>query len=248
VLPWSATPSDVYGEGAEKVSLAVPEGAGKVEVSSEATFARRIYVGSAEGGVVTVPAPHQGELFWRVVGGATVAHARFLREPHPPSAPRNVVSDERESTTVFFQGAPPELTLTFADADGASHPVRVFRAGALDRPVFTRDVTVASCTIPAGTLAEGRYVWTAGSGYRKLQIVYENTQSSVLIHRARRAARGIEVEGTAPLGARLSVNGRSAPLDERGRFSLRVSSAPSRLLVFRLRAPTGQTSFWLRRL
>jgi hypothetical protein len=52
--------------------------------------------------------------------------------------------------------------------------------------------------------------------------------------------------GVAPLGSRLFVNGRPAPLDAKGRFHMKVEAAPA--LVFRLVGRGGAESFWLRRL
>ena len=51
----------------------------------------------------------------------------------------------------------------------------------------------------------------------------------------------------APLGARLFVNGTPAPLDDKGRFALKVGDAP-RVLVFRLLGGDGTESYWIRHL
>ena len=261
VLPWSSLLT-VYGDALEKVSLSLPPGPrdGAVEVARDRAFEHKIFSGAVTGPFVTVPSPRQGDLYWRVAGAAAPAHARFLPEPRDSSpSPHNVVSDSRDSTTIYTQGAPPEITLTFAAAASSRYQVRVYRDGALDRPIFTRAVTTSRCSIPAGALPDGRYVWSAqplgaaGDGrFRKLEIVYDKPQSSGLAIRFPRPGdaprgRALDVGGLAPVGARLFVNGRAAVVDGQGHFSLRLA-APPRLLVFRLLARSGGESYWIRRL
>jgi hypothetical protein len=54
------------------------------------------------------------------------------------------------------------------------------------------------------------------------------------------------VAGAAPIGSKLYVNGRPAPLDDKGRFELRVQRSPA--LVFRLLEHDGSQSYWVRSL
>lgn len=262
----------VYGSGLDEVSLALPAGrrAARVEVARDAGFSRTVYTGPAEG-FVTVRAPAKGALYWRVAGQpGAVAEAHFGPDPGGLAATArrradHLVTEGRESTTVYFQGAPPALTLAFtadpADPAAARHRVRIYRAGALGRPVFDRVVSGERVEVEAGVLGEGRYVWSAlplddrgrpqgGGRFNKLELVYDNALSGLAIAAPRPdqmtvPARPLEVIGVAPLGARLHVNGRPTPLDDKGRFALRLPSPP-RLLVFRLERKGGGESYWIR--
>ena len=61
----------------------------------------------------------------------------------------------------------------------------------------------------------------------RLELAYDNARSTLAITRLTEA----EVQGVAPLGAQLSVNGSTVSLDAKGRFAAKVSG---RVLVFRL--------------
>jgi hypothetical protein len=263
----------VFGEPLDGVSLALPRRHARVEVARDREFKQAVYAGPAPAGFVTVPAPARGDLYWRLAGsGAPAGHARFLPESARSvlelDSPRNVVSESKESTTIYFQGSPPELTFSFEPGAGAHrYLVRVHRSRELNRPVFQRVVNEPRATVRAGTLEEGRYVWTAlpldargrevgGGRLNKLELVYDNALSALAITRPRPGeplrpnARAVEVEGVAPLGARLYVNDRPAPVDAKGRFAMRVGPAP-RQLVFRLVTRSGRDtheSYWIRRL
>jgi ferric-dicitrate binding protein FerR (iron transport regulator) len=263
----------VFGEPLDAVSLALPRRNARVEVARDREFKQAVYAGPARAGFVTVPAPARGDLYWRLAGSdAPAGHARFLPESRRAllelDSPHNEVSESKESTTIYFQSAPPELTFSFEPAAGAQrYLMRVYRAAELERPVFQRVVSEPRASLRAGTLGEGRYLWTAlpldaggrevgGGRLNKLELVYDNALRALAITRPRPGeplpanARAVDVEGVAPLGARLYVNDRPAPLDGKGRFAMRIGPAPAQL-VFRLVTRTGRDthqSYWVRRL
>jgi uncharacterized protein (DUF2141 family) len=238
-----------------------------VEVARDPRFRQAIWRGDVREGFVTVPAPERGDLYWRKVGGDTRAgHARFWPDERPAmgaaGSPHNVVSAERESTTVYFQGAPPALSLTFAAVPGAArYRVRVYRAADLERPIIDQTVSDGRCEISAGALSEGAYVWHAlpldgqgrasgGGRMNKLALAYDNAIDSLALTQLSadpdpKAGSNVEVAGVAPLGARLFVNGKPADLDDKGRFAMHVAGAP-RLLVFRVLARDGAESYWVK--
>jgi hypothetical protein len=252
VLPPS-TRLRVFGNSLEKVSLTVPTGRrAAIEVARDRQFRHPVFAGAPRASFVTVRAPARGDLYWRLAGDrAPAGHARFLpdRAPGPERPVNNVVSEGRPSTTIHFQGAAPALTLAFAPG-GARYRVRVARAAAPDRAILERIVSEPRCEISAGLLAEGDYVWsaipvdeegraTAQRPLNRLELAYENAHSTLAITRLTDS----EVQGVAPLGAQLFVNGTAAPVDEKGRFAMRVSA---RVLVFRLLAGDGSESYWVR--
>jgi hypothetical protein len=251
VLP-SSTRVRVFGNALDRVSLTVPPGRrAAVEVARDRQFRHPIFSGAARASFVTVPAPARGDLYWRLAGDSEPAgHARFLPEVPVRERPvNNVVSEGRLSTTIHFQGAAPALTLAFASA-GERWRVRVARAAAPEKAILERIVTEARCEIAAGILAEGSYLWTAmpideegrATSHRptnKLELAYENARSTLAITRLTEA----DVQGVAPLGAQLFVNGSSTPVDDKGRFAVKVNA---RVLVFRLLGSDGSESYWVR--
>jgi hypothetical protein len=56
-------------------------------------------------------------------------------------------------------------------------------------------------------------------------------------------ASEVPVEGVAPIGSRLFVNGQQISLDAKGRFSQRLPAA--QVLVFRLVSEQGE-AYWVR--
>jgi ferric-dicitrate binding protein FerR (iron transport regulator) len=247
----------VFGNPLDKVSLALPAGKhGGIEVARDPGFRRQVFSGPARGPFVTVPAPERGDLYWRVAGQSDLAgHARFLPDARAGSgrAVANVVSEGRPSTTINFQGPPPALTLAFAESPGAvGYRVRVYRMG-VEQPILERTVADARCAVAAGTLSDGHYLWTVvplddggrALGERpmnKLELAYDNARSTLAITRVGDG----EVQGVAPLGARLYVNGAGVEVDDKGRFSLKAGG--ERVLVFRLVESDGAESYWVRSL
>jgi hypothetical protein len=261
----------VFGNELGRVSLSLP-GAGKgraaaVEVARDPGFRRPIFSGPARAAYVTVPAPARGDLYWRLAGSAELAgHARFLpdrRRSQPPGRPHNLVSEGAERTTIYFQGAPPAVTLAIAPTPGASqHRIRIFREGDASRPLFERTVPGPRCPLDPGLLVEGRYQWSAQpldsaglpvgkARVNRLELAYDNALGALAIRLPlpdqRLGGKTVEVAGVAPLGARLFVNGTPAPLDDKGRFALKLADAP-RVLVFRLLGGDGTESYWIRSL
>jgi hypothetical protein len=81
----------------------------------------------------------------------------------------------------------------------------------------------------------------------KLELVYDNSRRGLAVSRPRPGERpgpnGIPVEGVAPIGSSLFVNGQPVTLDAKGRFSQRLP--PAQALVFRLVSEQGE-AYWVR--
>ena len=264
----------VHADLLTEVTLSWPqhlEGA-VVAVGTTPDLKEPLLVGRAPGGSVTLPAPRRGDLFWRVIGKSRgvervlTGQARFVpdrrRSVLDLEHPHNLVSENGQVTTVHFQSVLPALTFTFPARPGARrYRVRVYRAGQLTSPVVEREVTETRCPVDAEALQEGRYVWHAqaldprgrelgGGRMNKLDIVYDNSLTTLAIGSPKPGERVIgeevDVTGVAPLGSKLFINGKLAPLDEKGRFSTQVARADA--VVFRLVRKDGAESYWIRRL
>lgn len=229
-----------------------------MEVAADPQF-RTLLVAAHGGEALTVPAPLRGVLYWRRQGETEVSSARFEREDDLKAvgAKPDVVAETGLKATVYFQGAVPTLTLTFPPKDGAtSWRLRVYASSNLESPVVDRRVNENRAVLESGTLKEGSYLWSAvaidkadaemsGGRMNKMDIVFDNSLSQLLITSPREGERSTMAKGIAPLGSRLWLNGKSVPLEAHGRFSVPLGGA--RLLVFKVLAKDGTESQWVRR-
>jgi hypothetical protein len=78
----------------------------------------------------------------------------------------------------------------------------------------------------------------------KLHMTFDNAVSSLLIKSPRNGDAGgklVTCAGVAPVGARLVINGKAAPLDEQARFDTQVAPLPGGRVVFRLMQGGGES-------
>ena len=243
----------VYSDGLREVTLSWPaELAGaEVQVASDPAFKRVIRSERSTLARLTVPAPRQGELHWRVVSGdgegarELLGQARFQLD-RPRSTPgrrrlHNIVDESGQTTTVYYQSTRPDLTFVFATTLGAvRYRLRIYQSGQLDRPLLEREVRENRCTVPANTLEEGDYLWHAqpldadgrllgGGRMNKLALAYDNSLQTLAISSPRSgevvAGGEVTVSGVAPLGSRLYLNGTAVTIDDKGRFQIRARPA-----------------------
>lgn len=248
----------VYHQGLARVSLGwEDDGAGgpwRVEVATDGDFKRIVRDGVVHAPFITVPAPRQGTLFWRVTRGAATlgrGQAQFAPEPRAQDLSRvkNEVPDGPDTTSILFQDKPPVLTFTWAAMERAArYRVRVYREGQLASPVVERAVAETQVALPENSLGEGRYLWSVtpldargaelqGGRMNKLHLVYDNAVSALVIKAPRNGDPGgktVHVVGVAPVGSRLFVNGRALALDDAHRFDAQVAPAAGGRVVFRL--------------
>jgi hypothetical protein len=259
----------VWANGLREVGLSWPadEKARRVEVSADGTFKDLLVAGKAVGTALTVPAPGSGDLYWRVLGATeeplTRGHVVISPEKIVATVgghPVNEVVETGLKATVYYQSALPALVFIFPEAEGAArYRVRLFNASNLATPLLDKTVTEHKCAADPGKVGEGSYLWNAtplsatgaelaGGRMNKLDVVYDNAILTLTIERPApgEAAGGatIGTRGVAPLGSKLFINGKAAPLDSRGRFDLEVPRAPS--LVYRLVSSDNSESYWIR--
>ncbi|HSP80426.1 MAG TPA: FecR domain-containing protein [Myxococcaceae bacterium] len=217
----------------------------RVEVAADSRFERPVLEGLARRGFVNVPVPFLGRLYWRVrrQDGTEVARGSASFAPErPPRGEldrlRNRVPEGPEKTTIFFQDKPPAITFTAEPEPGAaSYKVTVYRSGALGQPVAERTASTSQVPLEAGILGEGSYLWSIsplasggkplrGGRMSRLELVFDNSVPTLVVSSPREGQRvgsRVRVEGLAPVGARLSVNGRSISLDSKHRFDAWVT-------------------------
>jgi hypothetical protein len=265
VLPVDRTVR-VFATKLGDVGLSSPlESAARVQVATDAAFTALLVSGSVTEPLVVVPAPASGELYWRMLDAQGnplhKGHARFAPDrdrAEGAEKPKSEVAETGLKAVVFFQSELPTLTFTFpAREDAKRHRVRIYRVGELTTALVDREVTETRCTVEAGLLVAGSYLWSAtpldekgiekaGGRMNKLDIQYDNTLTTLVIGQpgldghATAAASGV-----APLGSRLFVNGKPATLSAEGRFSVPLEGADA--AIFRLIAKDGAEDYWVRR-
>lgn len=251
--------SRVYWGKAGDVALDFPSGEGEMEVSNDPQF-QSLLVSAQGSDLLVLPAPLKGALYWRRKGDQDSSGARFERDENASamSAKSDTVAETGLKATVYFQSAVPTLTFTFPLKDGASSwRFRVYAVADLKTPLVDRRVNENRTVVDSGALKEGSYVWSAvpqdkagveapGGRMNKMDIVFDNSVTRLVLTSPRDGERASTATGVAPLGARLSLNGKSVPLDGAGRFS--VALGGSSVLVFKLVTREGAESQWVRRL
>jgi hypothetical protein len=271
VLPSDAK-ARVFSDALPWVAVQVPSSSGgrlRVEVARESSFREQLLAGRAGAEWVRVEPPARGELHWRFLGedGAvrTQGSARFDadrgRSSLATESPKAEVMETGLNARILFQSAAPALHFTFEPREGArSYQLRLYRVTDVKTPILQRVTNKNQYTLEPGALREGRYLWyvaalgpggdeLAGGRMNKLELVYDNERRGLALSRPRpgeRLGKGeVPVEGVAPPGSRLFLNGQAVALDGKGRFSLRVP--PTDSLVFRL--VSGQSeAYWVRTL
>ncbi|MCY1074529.1 hypothetical protein [Archangium lansingense] len=259
-------------DGVCEAGVQVPEnseGKLRVEVAGDSAFREPLLAGRAGSKWVMLPAPARGELYWRFLsedgtpraqGSARFQPDRGLSELSDGS-PRAEVLETGLKASILFQGAVPTLHFNFSAREGArTYRLRLYRSSDPQKPLLERAASRTEYTLEAGALGEGSYLWyvaalgpggeeLSGGRMNKLELVYDNARRGLAIRRPRSGERvggkGVPLEGVAPMGSRLFVNGQPVALDAKGRFSQRL--APARVLVFRLISAQGE-AYWVRTL
>lgn len=211
-----------------------------VSVASDSAFTQPVLEGVVHDDWVNVPVPTRGALFWKVTtrDGKDVDHGSASFSPDTAQRDlarlRNEVPEGTETTTIYFQDKPPAVTFTFAARESAvQYKVTVYRAADLARPAAERLVSSTSAPFEAGALNEGSYRWAvtpltkdgkegAGGRMNKLDIVYDNSVPQLVVKAPRNgekaSGKSVAVAGVAPVGAKVYINGKPAPLDDKNRF------------------------------
>lgn len=255
----------VFSSVPREVGLGLGDEPVRVEVAADGEFKQVLSSGTASGVLPTRPVG--SDLHWRILDAQgkpqRAGHIRFLPERVSRGSEKagktEVVSQNGQKATVVFQEQPPALTFEFPEVPGAkTYRLKVYRWGELSTPVLTTDVNAPRATLASGELEEGNYAW-AGIGVdergtekssgkmNQMEIIYDNSYATLAIHTpvAGPAGRSQETAtGVAPLGSKLFINGKSVPLDAKGRFQVEVGRA--RPLVFRCVLARGAEDYLVR--
>ncbi len=261
----------VFHRGLSEVSLNWEgEGDAVLEVASEPTFAKPLLRGVVHQPSANVPAPQRGKLFWRVrrADGTEVAQgsATFAPEQAPKNMANitNEVPEGPQKTTIFYQDKPPTVVFTYSpEPQAAKYRISVYRNGELSKPVAERTVAETRAPLEAGMLREGSFLWSVtplsrsgqalrGGRMNKLELVYDNSVPFLIISspkNGQRAGKRVRAVGVAPVGAKLSINGRSVALDGKHRFDTWVEPVGTTpVLLFKMQNADAPDVFVVRTL
>jgi hypothetical protein len=169
--------------------------------------------------------------------------------------PVNVLDADGRRYTVLFQTRPPALTLGWAGAPSGATDLSLHVESPADAQMFP--APTPSRRFASGTLAEGSYVWwyTTADGRSSpkttVTIRFDNAAPTAQFFPKRpggdAAPGSVAVDGVTLDGAKVSVGGRSLPVDERGRF--RATVAPltgDDAVVVRLEHPRTGIHYYVR--
>jgi hypothetical protein len=249
----------VLQSGAGRLSITWegdPDKPYRVEVASDPAYKQKLISGVVHQRHVNVPAPSRGSLYWHVYDEADKEVAKGSASFAPEATAvdlahnRNVVNDGADQTTIYFQDKPPAVTFSWQPAPEAKkYKVQVYRKESLTASVAEKVVADDKVMLPEGALNEGAYMWSlkyldaagneiGGTGkMNKLVITYDNAVPNLTIKAPKNGDPGgakVRCQGIAPVGAKLTVNGRPVQLDEKSRFDTEVAPMGGGLLVFRM--------------
>ncbi|MDY7229003.1 FecR family protein [Hyalangium rubrum] len=267
----SVEKAQVFHRGLSEVALSW-EGTGDavVEVASDAAFTRTVMRGVVHQPFANVPVPTRGTLYWRVrrPDGTelTRGSASFAPERAPKDLARltNEVPEGPEKTTIFYQDKPPAVTFSYAsEPQAARYRIAVYRSGELTKPVAEQTVSETRAPLEAGVLGEGSFLWSVtplsktgqalrGGRMNKLDLVYDNSVPVLVVtapKNGQRAGKRVRAVGVAPVGAKVSVNGRPVALDGKHRFDTWVEPVGSPpLLLFKMQHASAPEVYLVRTL
>lgn len=166
----------------------------------------------------------------------------------------NYVSETFSSVRIVFQREAPTIEFSWkADARATGgYRLLVSRDPKLANPVVVRRTRTAKARAPSGAVNEGTYYWRVerllddGSVFypgrvSTLRVQFDNDVPTLELTSPAQgqliSTTHVAVEGLAPRGLKLWVNGQRVKLDEQGRFSTqaKVNPARPRIIVRTLR-------------
>ncbi len=254
----------VHADGVANVAIVLPDETNRVEVARDEAFAST-FIAGAVGRQVLVPGAARGQLFFRTTdaSGATLKQGRLDFLPDVASARdtatrSDVVAETGQKATVYYQSKVPALTFAFNAFEGAKAWRFQLYAAGTTKALIDRQVPEGRLVLEPGVLTEGNFNWSAtpldangvakaGVRLNKLEVLYDNARTTLLIERplpGERAGPDTKAVGVAPGRSQVFVNGKLVKTDERGRFSVPVSGDTA---LFRVVLGDSE-SYWLRRL
>lgn len=239
-----------------------------VELASDERFTRKVLREEVSKPGFVYDQLKLGSWYWRVrVGGAWQTGTLVIARERGVDCPRckrvNIVEETGEETTVYYQEKVPAITMRWRAATGAvKYRVRIFAAGALDRPRFAEEVVDTTLALPAGRLTEAAYAWSvqaldsagnvlASGPVNGLTLTYDNGVAGLLIRTPRSGVTTRETSipsaGEVALGEKLVVNGAPVPLDGKGRFATKVGLVKGlNQIVYQLPGTGARARYWVR--
>jgi hypothetical protein len=239
-----------------------------IELARDERFSSRVFKEAVHQPRFVYELLKPGLWFWRVqlAGTWQTGTVRVARDQNADCLKcrrLNVVEDTGRETTVYFQETLPAITLRWSPVAGAtSYRVRLFAEHSLDRPRIDETVTTRELSLTASRLGEGTYAWSMQAlgadksalltgAVNRLTIAYDNAVSGIRIRTpkpgAAIAGATARTSGEIALGERLAINGKPAAVDDKGRFSAKVTVRKgTHPIVYHLTGSGSRDRYWVR--
>ncbi|MBI3179010.1 MAG: hypothetical protein HYZ27_05075 [Deltaproteobacteria bacterium] len=246
------------------------EGAGAYlfELAQDRDFAKPVFREEVKGNAFVVDKLRAGRYHWRVKGKGdwfrgTIAVEKGRDMECANCKRKNVIDDTGEQTVVYYQKVVPGITLRWKEVEGAQqYRARVYADGEFDTPLAEKSATATTVAFEEGRFEEGKYYWdvTAFAADSRelsrgrmntLSIAYDNALVDLDIKAPRDGQKitsgSVLTRGEVQLGAKLSINGKKASVDRKGRFRESVPLAKgANQLVYRTLSADGVERYYVR--
>ncbi|OGQ90245.1 MAG: hypothetical protein A2289_20090 [Deltaproteobacteria bacterium RIFOXYA12_FULL_58_15] len=216
-------------EGAESYEL---------EIAKDRDFDKRVFREKVSTNSFVHERFPAGRFYWRVKGTGNWIRGMLSVEKKTDNTNQpkhhNKVVDTGEKTVIYYQKALPDLTFTWKAVEGATqYRLRIYPDGEFDKPMVEQESAENTKYFAKGRFPEGKYFWQqsalAADGselktgkMNTLQIAYDNAITDLDVKSPRpdmrTRSKTVSTYGELQLGAKLSINGKRAGLDSKGRF------------------------------
>jgi len=237
------------------------------EVASDRKFTKKIFRENLKRNSFVYDRFGAGRYYWRVKGeGDWVRGVLSIQKKSNQEAQikrKNTVIDSGEKTVIYYQKALPSLAFKWTEVAGAAkYRLKIYPDGEFENPLIDEVIEETSKAFGEGKFAEGKYYWHQvaldGSGkdirqgrMNTLNIAYDNAIIDLSIKSPRPwqkvSSKSVTTKGEVQLGARLTINGRKANLDGKGRFreALKLNKG-SNQIIYRTVSSDGIERYYVR--
>ena len=217
-----------------------------IEVATDEAFQKVIAQANTPRNYFTLKTTGQGDYFWRMrsvqEGKMKKLEGEFTVHFDSPSAwskiiidpQRNVVDDQNQKTTIYFQSDYPLISFNWTPVKNASrYRLEIFLDPNFEELVLAKDTQKSFYSIEPGVIYDTKYYWQTVALTKKgdpmgvsdvfeLNLMYDNAIPFLNISQPKPGTivNSLEtaVEGILPRKSKLYVNDQRVKINRRGKF------------------------------